>query len=98
MKKKHTINEKNKHKLDLEKENQELEKFKFVLNYKIRELKSEKQPKENKLTLLEKQKKDMEREIKNFEFAQENYIINLTKNHQTLQLFEKQINETEQKN
>ncbi len=53
--------EKNRIKLDLEKENQELEKFKFVLNYKIRELKSEKQPKENKLNILEKQKKDMER-------------------------------------
>lgn len=32
-----------------------------MLNYKIRELKSEKQPKENKLNVLEKQKKDMER-------------------------------------
>ena len=56
-----TIIEKNNIKRELEKENQELEKFKFVLNYKIKELKHEKDPKENKLQTLEKQAKDMDR-------------------------------------
>ena len=56
-----TIIDKNNIKRELEKENQELEKFKFVLNYKIKELKHEKDPKENKLQTLEKQAKDMDR-------------------------------------
>lgn len=60
-----TIIEKNNIKRELEKENQELEKFKFVLNYKIKELKHEKDPKENKLQTLEKQAKDMDR-VKNY--------------------------------
>lgn len=63
--------------MELEKENQELEKFKFVLNYKIRELKSEKQPKENKLNILEKQKKDMERVI--LSLYRKSKILNLHK-------------------
>lgn len=58
-----TIVEKQKIKRDLEKENQELEKFKFVLNYKIKELKHEKDPKESKLQTLEKQAKDMDRVV-----------------------------------
>ena len=45
----------------MKRKNQELEKFKFVLNYKIKELKHEKDPKENKLQNLEKQAKDMDR-------------------------------------
>lgn len=61
-----TIIEKNNIKRELEKENQELEKFKFVLNYKIKELKHEKDPKENKLQTLEKQAKDMDRVINLF--------------------------------
>jgi hypothetical protein len=63
-----TIIEKNNIKRELEKENQELEKFKFVLNYKIKELKHEKDPKENKLQTLEKQAKDMDRVNYNFIF------------------------------
>lgn len=55
--------DKNNTKKELEKENQELEKFKFVLNYKIKELKHERDPKENKLQALEKQTKDMDRVI-----------------------------------
>jgi cilia- and flagella-associated protein 57 len=90
-----TIVEKNVIKKELEKENQELEKFKFVLNYKIKELKQEKDPKENKLSTLEKQAKDMEKEIKNFEFSQANYIVDLSTNHEIMKLHERQIFDTE---
>lgn len=90
-----TIIEKNEIKKELEKENQELEKFKFVLNYKIKELKQEKDPKENKLSTLEKQAKDMEKEIKNFEFSQANYIVDLSTNHEIMKLHERQIFDTE---
>jgi len=64
-----TIGEKKIIKHELEKENSQLEKFKFVLNYKIKELKHERDPKENKLQVLEKQTKDMDRVL----------IINLLK-------------------
>jgi len=90
-----TIKEKSAIERDLFKENQELEKFKFVLNYKIKELQHEKDPKENKLQQLEKQAKDMDREIKNFEFAQRNYLIELTTNNEIMNLHEKQIIECE---
>jgi len=89
--KEQTIVEKNMIERELFKENQELEKFKFVLNYKIKELQHKKDPKENKLQQLEKQAKDMDREIKNFEFAQRNYLIELTTNNEIMNLHEKQI-------
>lgn len=90
-----TIQEKNNIKRELEKENQELEKFKFVLNYKIKELKHDKDPEERKLQMLEKQAKDMEVEIKKFEFEQARNIIELSKNHDTMKVKEKQIEATE---
>ena len=93
--KEQTIKEKNEIERNLFKENQELEKFKFVLNYKIKELQHQKDPKENKLQHLEKQAKDMDREIKNFEFAQRNYLIELTTNNEIMNLHEKQIVECE---
>lgn len=95
--KEQTIIEKQAVERELFKENQELEKFKFVLNYKIKELQHEKDPKENKLQQLEKQAKDMDREIKNFEFSQRNYLIELTTNNEIMNLYKKQIIECEQK-
>ena len=41
-----TIQEKEKRIYDLKKKNQELEKFKFVLDYKIKELKKQIEPRE----------------------------------------------------
>ena len=90
-----TVLEKQNIERELFKENQELEKFKFVLNYKIKELQHEKDPKENKLQQLEKQAKDMDREIKNFEFSQRNYLIELTTNNEIMNLYKKQIVECE---
>lgn len=94
--KEQTIIEKQIVERELFKENQELEKFKFVLNYKIKELQHEKDPKENKLQQLEKQAKDMDREIKNFEFSQRNYLIELTTNNEIMNLYKKQIAKCEQ--
>lgn len=89
--KENTIKEKNEIERQLFKENQELEKFKFVLNYKIKELQHEKDPKENNLQQLEKRAKDMDREIKNFEYSQRNYLIDLTTNNEHMNLKEKLI-------
>lgn len=40
---------------DLKKKNQELEKFKFVLDYKIKELKKQIEPRENDIKLMRDQ-------------------------------------------
>lgn len=45
---------------DLKKKNQELEKFKFVLDYKIKELKKQIEPRENDI----KQMKDQIQEVR----------------------------------
>lgn len=95
--KEQTILEKQAIERELFKENQELEKFKFVLNYKIKELQHEKDPKENRLQALEKQAKDMERDIRNLEFTQRNYLIELTTNNEIMNLHKKQIIEREDK-
>lgn len=44
-----TISEKEKRIYDLKKKNQELEKFKFVLDHKIKELKKQIEPKEEEI-------------------------------------------------
>ena len=43
------IQEKEKKVYDLKKRNQELEKFKFVLDYRIKELKEQVEPRENEI-------------------------------------------------
>ena len=40
---------------DLKKKNQELEKFKFVLDYKIKELRKQMEPRENELKRMKEQ-------------------------------------------
>lgn len=48
---------------DLKKKNQELEKFKFVLNYKIQELKRQIMPRKREIADLREQMKEMELEL-----------------------------------
>ena len=86
-----TIVEKNNIKRELEKENQELEKFKFVLNYKIKELNHEKDPEEAKLHKLQKKAKDIEREIKNCDNVQDNYLLEIAEKNQNIASSEKEI-------
>ena len=45
---------------ELKKKNQELEKFKFVLDYKIKELKRQIEPRENEITDMKEQIKEMD--------------------------------------
>ncbi|RLN73362.1 hypothetical protein BBJ28_00023607, partial [Nothophytophthora sp. Chile5] len=51
---------------DLKKKNQELEKFKFVLDYKIKELKRAIEPRENEIADMKTQIKEMDRELELF--------------------------------
>ena len=95
--KEETLKDKNELKRKLDKDNQELEKFKYVLHYKIKELKHNKEPKERKIQQMEKKAKDMEREIKQCELGQANIIIELSTNHQVIKIHEEQISKTEKR-
>jgi WD40 repeat protein len=58
-----TIQDKEKRIYDLKKKNQELEKFKFVLDYKIRELKKQIEPRENDIKQMKVQITKMDEEL-----------------------------------
>jgi chromosome segregation ATPase len=58
-----TIQDKEKRIYDLKKKNQELEKFKFVLDYKIRELKKQIEPRENDIKQMKVQIAKMDEEL-----------------------------------
>mmetsp|Transcript_11037 Transcript_11037/g.33100 ORF Transcript_11037/g.33100 Transcript_11037/m.33100 type:complete len:1188 (+) Transcript_11037:67-3630(+) len=51
---------------DLKKKNQELEKFKFVLDYKIKELKQEIEPRENEIAAMHRQVEEMDLELEQY--------------------------------
>merc|ERR1712003_564938 len=51
---------------DLKKQNQELEKFKFVLDYKIRELKKQIEPRENDIKAMKDQIQEMDTELERY--------------------------------
>jgi chromosome segregation ATPase len=61
-----TIVDKEKRVYDLKKKNQELEKFKFVLDYKIVELKKQIEPREMEIEILKKQIEEMSLELKGY--------------------------------
>lgn len=61
-----TIQEKEKRIYDLKKKNQELEKFKFVLDYKIKEQKRLVEPREMEIKDLKEEKTKMEGELERF--------------------------------
>lgn len=58
-----TIGEREKRIYDLKKKNQELEKFKFVLDYKIKELKQQIEPREAEIAAMRKQVKEVDAEL-----------------------------------
>ncbi|XP_067002116.2 cilia- and flagella-associated protein 57 [Anabrus simplex] len=62
-----TIQDKEKRIYDLKRKNQELEKFKFVLNYKIKELKNQIEPKDREIKEKKEQIQDMELELENLQ-------------------------------
>lgn len=62
-----TIQDKEKRIYDLKKKNQELEKFKFVLDYKIKELKRQIEPRENEIADMRQQIKEMDLELEQYQ-------------------------------
>ncbi|KAJ3005699.1 Cilia- and flagella-associated protein 57 [Thoreauomyces humboldtii] len=61
-----TIQDKAKRIYDLKKKNQELEKFKFVLDYKIMELRKQVEPREEDIIVLSSQIKEMDDELQGY--------------------------------
>ena len=61
-----TIGDKEKRIYDLKRKNQELEKFKFVLDYKIRELKKQIEPRELEIADMKIQIKEMDAELERY--------------------------------
>merc|ERR1712125_201900 len=60
------IGEKEQRIYDLKKQNQELEKFKFVLDYKIRELKAQIDPKNDSIAEMKKQIQAMDSDLEDY--------------------------------
>lgn len=61
-----TIGDKERRIYDLKKKNQELEKFKFVLDYKIKELKKQIEPREEEIGGMREQIKEMDGELERY--------------------------------
>lgn len=70
-----TITDKEKRIFDLKKKNQELEKFRFVLDYKIKELKLQIAPRENEINTMRKQIEEMNLELE--QYNKSNLALNL---------------------
>ncbi|KAG1658747.1 hypothetical protein FOA52_000860 [Chlamydomonas sp. UWO 241] len=61
-----TIGDKERRIYDLKKKNQELEKFKFVLDYKIKELKKQIEPREQEIADMKEQIREMDGELERY--------------------------------
>ena len=70
-----TIEDKDKRIYDLKKKTQELEKFKFVLDYKIKELKRDIGPRELEIQKLNEQTNKMRQELKHFNRVNQNLAL-----------------------
>jgi cilia- and flagella-associated protein 57 len=70
-----TVADKEKRIFDLKKKNQELEKFRFVLDYKIKELKLQIAPREAEITTMRKQIEEMDLELE--QYHKSNRALNL---------------------
>lgn len=66
-----TVTDKEKRIFDLKKKNQELEKFRFVLDYKIKELKLQIVPREQEITSMRKQIEEMDLELEQYHKSNE---------------------------
>jgi len=61
-----TISDEEKQVVDLKKKNQELEKYKFVLDHKIKELEKQVDPKDSEIASMKSQMKDMDNQMQRY--------------------------------
>lgn len=72
-----TISEKDRRIADLKKKNQELEKFKFVLEYKIKELKAQIDPRDEEIRSAKEKLTNMESEAEQYQHSNENLVLQI---------------------
>ncbi|XP_032349913.1 cilia- and flagella-associated protein 57 isoform X3 [Camelus ferus] len=82
---------------DLKKKNQELEKFKFVLDYKIKELKKQIEPRENEIKVMKEQIQEMEAELERFHKQNTQLELNITELWQKLRATDQEMRRERQK-
>lgn len=93
-----TVMDKEQQIYDMKRTNQELEKFKFVLNYKIEELKSQIEPRDQEIKDLKKKIWSMEVEFKSYHKVNESLELQLQEMREKLHAARQQINCEVQKN
>ncbi|GAB5574965.1 cilia- and flagella-associated protein 57 isoform X1 [Prionailurus iriomotensis] len=82
---------------DLKKKNQELEKFKFVLDYKIKELKKQIEPREDEIKVMKEQIQEMEAELERFHKQNTQLELNITELWQKLRATDQEMRRERQK-
>lgn len=92
-----TIQDKEKRIYDLKKKNQELEKFKFVLDYKIKELKKQIEPRENDIKMMKEQIQEMESELERFHKQNTTLELNISELKQKLRSTDKEYQRERQR-
>lgn len=92
-----TIQDKEKRIYDLKKKNQELEKFKFVLDYKIKELKKQIEPRETDIKNMKEQIQEMESELDRFDKLNTQLELNITELRQKLKATDKEMHQERQR-
>ncbi|XP_043860476.1 cilia- and flagella-associated protein 57 isoform X1 [Dromiciops gliroides] len=92
-----TIQDKERRIYDLKKKNQELEKFKFVLDYKIKELKKQIEPRENEIKAMKEQIQEMEAELERFHKQNTQLELNITELWQKLRATDQEMRRERQK-
>jgi len=86
-----TIGDKEQRIYDLKKNNQELEKFKFVLDYKIKELKSQIDPKNDSITEMKKQIQAMDVELEDYHRKNKQLQVNIDQLQERQRSLQKEI-------
>ncbi|XP_055738651.1 cilia- and flagella-associated protein 57 [Salvelinus fontinalis] len=92
-----TIQDKEKRIYDLKRKNQELEKFKFVLDYKIKELKKQIEPRENDIKEMKEQIQEMEGELDQVHKRNTQLELNITELRLKLKATDKEMHRETQR-
>ncbi|KFQ25638.1 WD repeat-containing protein 65, partial [Merops nubicus] len=92
-----TIQDKEKHIYDLKKKNQELGKFKFILDYKTQEFKTEIESRENDIKKMKEQIYKMEGELEQFHKESTQMKLSITQLQQKLKATDTEMRREKQK-
>ncbi|XP_009876698.1 PREDICTED: WD repeat-containing protein 65, partial [Apaloderma vittatum] len=92
-----TIQDKEKHISDLKQKNQELEKFKFILDYRTEEFKKQMESRENDTKTMKKQIHEMEGELERFHKENTQLKLNITRLQQKLKATDHEMHRERQK-